>query len=454
MIRIPKIVCCFSLIVAALRAESYDLQEAVAKALDRYPAVTASAEQMAAAAAAIQLAKTSFLPRVDFSAQLNRATHNNVFGMLLPPAGVPGISGPVLGTNSLASVWGSAVGFQVSWEPFDFGLRRAGVGLAEASRKSAEAALIRTRFDVARAAADAFLTLVAAQQLAVSAEAGVQRAEVLQKTVAALVQAQLRPGADLSRARAEAAVAEAQLIQARQAVAVAKAALSQFVGSPPEGIATRHQRLLELPPPAAPAAIAEAHPLLAQREAVLQEAQASRRVLERAYYPKFAVTGTTYARGTGAMTDGRRLGGLSGVGPNIHNWGVGFSVVFPLLDWPGLKARREAADHQERAESARREQARQDLSSALARAQAELDSAWRMAQNTPVRLEAARDAERQAVARYKAGLGVLLEVAEAQRLVTQSEIDDSIAKLNVWRAMLGVAAAQGDLEHFLKQAGR
>ena len=34
------------------------------------------------------------------------------------------------------------------------------------------------------------------------------------------------------------------------------------------------------------------------------------------------------------------------------------------------------------------------------------------------------------------------------------EIDDALAKLAVWRAMLGVAVAAGDLEPFLRQAGR
>jgi hypothetical protein len=55
--------------------------------------------------------------------QVNRATHNNVFGMMLAPSIISPISGPVLRTNSLDTVWGSAVGVLVSWEPFDFGLR-------------------------------------------------------------------------------------------------------------------------------------------------------------------------------------------------------------------------------------------------------------------------------------------------------------------------------------------
>ena len=60
---------------------------------------------------------------------------NNVFGMLLPQPVIPSISGPVPGRNALTNVWGSAVGALVSWEPFDFGLRRANVGAAGAAPK-------------------------------------------------------------------------------------------------------------------------------------------------------------------------------------------------------------------------------------------------------------------------------------------------------------------------------
>ena len=438
-----------------LLAQSYTLRDAVSSALDHYPATKVSVEQMSAAASAINLAKTSYLPRLDLSAQANRATHNNVFGMLLPPAGVPGISGPVLGTTGLGSVWGSAVGLQVSWEPFDFGLRGANVGLAEAGRKRAETTVARTRFEVASAAADAFLTLVAAQQTAIVAEAGVRRSKVLNEIAEALAKAQLRPGVDVSRARAELAAAETQLIQAQQAIDIAKASLGRFVGGDPAQISTRQGPLLELPPPAeAQASPVPEHPLLAEQNAVILEKRASRTVLDKSYYPKFNLTGASYARGTGAMPDGTTLGGLSGLGPNIHNWGVAFCINFSLFDLPALKARKEIASHQERAETARFQQEQQDLSAALARARAAAEGARRIAGNTPIQLGAARDAERQATARYKAGLGTLIEVADAQRLVTQAEIDDSIARLNVWRAMLGVAAAAGDLEPFLKQASR
>ena len=91
----------------------------------------------------------------------------------------------------------------MTWEPFDFGLRRANVAAAEAARAQSAAALERTRYEVAVATADAYLTLAAAQETVQAAQAGVERAETVERTITALVNAELRPGADGSRAEAE-----------------------------------------------------------------------------------------------------------------------------------------------------------------------------------------------------------------------------------------------------------
>ncbi len=86
------------------------LTEAVEQSLKNYPSIRVSQEEMNAAGARIQLARTAYLPRVDALAQFNRATRNNTFGLLLPQSVVPSLSGPVIGSNNLGSVWGSAVG--------------------------------------------------------------------------------------------------------------------------------------------------------------------------------------------------------------------------------------------------------------------------------------------------------------------------------------------------------
>ena len=160
------------LLTAGSAEAQLTLTQAVADALKNYPSIQVSQEQINAAAAGIQLARTAYLPRVDGLAQANRATRNNVFGMLLPQSVIPSISGPVLGTNNLGTVWGSAIGTLVVWEPFDFGLRRANVAAATAARTQAQSTLRRTQFDVTGATLDAYLTLGAAQETVRAAQAG------------------------------------------------------------------------------------------------------------------------------------------------------------------------------------------------------------------------------------------------------------------------------------------
>ena len=91
---------------------------------------------------------------------------------MLPQGVIPSMSGPVLGTNNFGTAWGSAIGVLVTCEPFDFGLRQSTVDTATAARTQSEAALRRTQFDVSVAAADAYVTLVAAQETVRAAQAG------------------------------------------------------------------------------------------------------------------------------------------------------------------------------------------------------------------------------------------------------------------------------------------
>ena len=79
--------CLSILAFGILRGQTLTISQAVETALRNYPSVKVSQEEIAAAAAGIQLARTAYLPRIDGIAQVNRATRNNVFGMLLPQSG-------------------------------------------------------------------------------------------------------------------------------------------------------------------------------------------------------------------------------------------------------------------------------------------------------------------------------------------------------------------------------
>jgi len=85
-----------------------------------------------------------------------------------------------------------------------------------------------------------------------------------------------------------------------------------------------------------------------------------------------------------------------------------------------------------------------------------VDAARAVAQNTPVQLTAAQQSEAQARARYDAGLAGIVEVAEAQNLLAGAEYEDAAARVDVWRALLAKAVAQGNftsLVDLLRAAG-
>lgn len=169
-------------------SQSLTLEQAIEFALKNYPAIRAARAQSQSSEAGIELARTNYLPRADLIWQQNRATRNNVFGLLLPQSTLPSISGPDLGNRTLESAWGSAGGLLFSWEPFDFGLRKANVDLAKAQSQQAIANEALTKLEVSATAADAFLTLLAAEQTVRAADASVERADTLAKAVRVLVE--------------------------------------------------------------------------------------------------------------------------------------------------------------------------------------------------------------------------------------------------------------------------
>jgi outer membrane protein TolC len=311
----------------------------------------------------------------------------------------------------------------------------------------------RTEFDVSVATADAYLTLVAAQVTVRAAQAGVDRAQVLAQIVRAQANAQLRPGADASRADAEFAAARTQLIQAHQAQDVARAVLSQFTGVPPQQIAVSSPKLLQLPAEELVPSLNEAeNPIALEQNALVDQQKTELQILEKSYRPRFFAQGSAYSRGTGALTDGTRLGGVNGLAPDTQNYAVGLSVTFPVFDFASTHAREAQQSATIRAETARYRQITTDLTARWNAAVAALDGARKVAANTPVEITSAAAANQQANARYQAGLGTIVEVADAQRLLTQVEIDDALARLGVWRALLGVDAAVGNIQPFLRRA--
>jgi len=435
-------------------ASELTIVEVVQDAQHNYPTIHVSEQELNAAVANIRLARTSYMPRLDGIAQINRATRNNVFGTLLPQNVLPSMSGPVIGTNNAGSVWGSAAGLLVNWQPFDFGLRHARVESATASRDRANASVERTQLEVSSAAADAFLTLLAARQTQSSARVAVENWEILRRSIHALTAAELRPGADESRVKAEKAVANTQLALATEAVEMSEATLAKFLSKPGDTTKPLNTARLFGDVPIGIEDDGSFHPentpAVLEQQAVVSQSAAELRATDRSWVPQFNLEAAGYGRGTGAETDGQRLSGANGLAPTIGNYAVGLNVTFGFLDFASIHARETSQAATLRVEQSRETLVERQLQEQFAQALAAMRAMRTIAKNTPVQAEAARTTFAQATARYKAGLASIDEVAQAQRLVVQAEMDDSIARMNVWRAFLQLQSVRGDLQPFLQ----
>ena len=191
-------------------------------------------------------------------------------------------------------------------------------------------------------------------------------------------------------------------------------------------------------------AAATAHPLAQVHQAAVDAAKAQEEVLARTDRPRLYLQSSVFARGSGANPNGQLDGGMSGLGLDRANWAAGVQVVFPnLFDFTSLRARKAGAAASERAESALYDEALLTITSQQQAAAAMVLAARAVAANTPVQLAAAQQSESQARARYQAGLASIVEVADAQSLLAQAEFQDQIARVDVWRALLAEAMAQG-----------
>jgi outer membrane protein len=440
-------------ILLAQAPQTFTLDQAIRYAADHYPTVRAALEQVNVSTANVDVARAAYLPRLDSVWQSNRATVNNIFGPVLPQSVIPSLSGPVLPLATGGSVWGSAAGALLSWEPFDFGLRQASVAAAEAVVARARAGEALTQLDVQTAVASGFLNIAGAQRAVAALQADLDRRDVLSRAVHVLVDNELRPGAEASRSDAERAAAQTRLIQARQTVTLGEIALARTLGLAVGTVAIDATALANQEPADVIAAAPKTHPLAEIRQAAVDAARAQESVLSRTDLPRVYLQTSASARGSGANPDGQLDGGTAGLGLERANWAAGVQIVFPnAFDFAALRARKAAAAAATRSEAALFDEAVLTVTSQQQAAAAMVQAARAVAANMPIQLAAAQQSESQARARYQAGLTSIVEVADAQSLLAQTEVQDQLSRIDVWRALLAQSVAQGTLAPFLASA--
>jgi outer membrane protein len=429
------------------------LAEALAYARAHQPHILAALSRVSARAAEARVPGSQWLPTVGVGAQLYAMTANNTTGTYLQTTSldIPRIgatASPASAVRATLSPYAATfIGAGVSQELFDFG--RIG---AERAAADALVAVERHRADVSRldiefGVQEAFFAVMAAKAVVMASDEAYERARVHRDYAQRQVGSGLRSPIELTRAEADLARFDVGRVRARGGLAVAQSVLAASIGAPDPAIdvVDGAPRPVEMPSLAEAIERASARdPLLAEAIAELRAAEQKTQAVGAELRPDLSLTATISGRGGGApSTAGVTVDGNGWI-PEIPNWDVGVIVSWPLFDGT-IAARRDAAQASEQVRRDEVDAAREQIVATVRKTFIQVQ----VARSALVALEnaviAARANYEQADARFRAGIGNAVELADAEAVRTDAEIQLALGQFELarTRAAFGRAIAEG-----------
>jgi outer membrane protein TolC len=439
----------------------FTLRGAVEYAEQNYPHVLKGKSQIRAAKLNVTVQKLNeYLPDSLLQYQEILASHNKLTQVFFGSPVFPAISGPATNSTSMEPYFFTAGGASLDWAPLDFGLHKARIKLAKTFAEQAKTQYATTALDVGLTAANAYLDAVIALEQVKAAEQNVRSFEQFNDVVHAQVEASLKPGADESLSIAQLANARNDLIRARLSRDIAFANLADRIGIGGVQIDVDPTGIVEKWEPAniqRETPVFQDVPILQASNAMLLSAIAQKKVLDKEYYPVFHFLGGFNLRSSGlsaTVAGERQSANVSGVIPVIPNYQVAVIVNWNFLDIFRLHEEKKVQLEHIYQQQQDYNLVLQNLRTEDIESRARVQAALQLAENMPVQVQAAVVATQQAEARYKTGLGSVAQVAEANETLAQSRVQEAIAKAGVWRALLSVASAHGNLNPLLVESDR
>ncbi len=431
------------------------LRGSVDMALRNFPSIQQKFFKLRAAKANVLLAKYQYLPNLNFDIQEAGITGNRIASVVMNNVSgfdtVPVDSGPPSPNSKLKPLVNNLQGLNLNWLMVDYGLRKANDRFADADARTARADVSLTKLDVAFATADAFFRSAETKQIIQARQATLDRMETAQLRVKTLVAQGLRPGADAADVEFEVAKAKIALIKAQKDFRLSLVELAEKMG-----IASQDIDIISDPVVRRPQDLSiespldlSSHPLARLKQAEVDRWRAKQVVLDKAYRPHLWLNSSVWGRGSGDNVNPiKPVAG--GVLPQVFNYMVGASYSFPILEYFPLRAQKQMARSNELAARADFDTAMLLLEKKDAQSRIMLEQARKVANETPALVEAARVREINISKRYSVGLTNVVSLAMAEENLAQAEVENAVAQIEVWRSILALGYAQGDLNTFFK----
>jgi outer membrane protein TolC len=423
------------------------LGDALRFARDHQPEVRAALARIGAARADASVPRSQWLPQIGLTAQIFAATANNTTASYTSSSAVdvPRIGGSkfVASGGSFLPYASTFVGAGLGQEIFDFGRIAAQSAAADALVEIETHRANRGLLDIDLGVREAFYAVRAAHAVVEASEAAYTRAQAHRDLAKAGVDAGLRPPVDLTRAEADLARFDLGRVRARGGLAVSQSVLAAAIGAPDLTLDAADGA----PAPEDVPSLREALDLGMRRDPRIREAmarvsaqQARTKAISAEQRPDLSLSATFSGRAGGATSSSGETAPGAGFLPAVPNWDTGLVLSWPIYDGT-VRARAEASRRREDVARAEVDVARKDDVAAIEQAYVSFEVARSALLALQRTLDAAAANLAQADARFKSGLGTSVELADAEALRTQGEIDLAVGRFQVARARAALSRA-------------
>lgn len=426
------------------------MAEALVYAHAHQPAIRAALARVSRQMASAKIPTAQWLPGVAVTAQIFGMTANNTTATYVqaPSMDLPRIGATAATrTGNLSPHASTLVGAGLQQELFDFGRigaqRAVADDLVEVEKHVADS----QRLDIDFGVEEAFFSVFAAHAIVKAADDAYERSRIHRDFAKRGVDSGLRSPIELTRSEADLARFDVGRVRARGGLSVAQSGLAAAVGSPDPAVDV----VPDPPQPQDMPALSEAlnlargrDPRLAETIARLRAAEQETRAIGAELRPDLSLTVTLSGRAGGAPPSSGAAPAGNGWIPYVPNWDAGLVLSWPLFDGT-ISARRDAARAEEQVRreeiDAMREQQIADVRQGYIQVQV-AQSALAAQGNEVIAARANYD---QADARFRAGLGTAVELADAEAVRTDAEIQLALGQFEVARARaaFGRAIAEG-----------
>jgi outer membrane protein TolC len=412
------------------------------------PLLKSKALDVQAAQKGVNASKSTLVPSLDASYQVNYATYNNITGMAYPQYLVP-ISGPPSADNNYSGVYGSATSLLLNWQPVTFGQRQSQVDFAKAGVQHAQADASNEIFQHKVRVINAYLDVMTATELEKVYQENLVRTTANLSVAKTLVINGIKPGVDTALLKAEVSRAKVDLLNSRKYKEQTFITLSGLLASdslPPLIDSSYFKKL----PAGYTISDTARNPLLSLYHSTIDVSKARRKVLSRTVMPTLGVWGTAYARGSGIDHNGV-VKATDGLAFQRYNYGAGLQLSIPLLQFARIRSQVQQQDFQIRSSEEKLNEIALQIRKQNALADTTLSTALAVAQESPLFYESASFSYKALQSRYQSGLANFADLMQAQYALVKATADNKTAYMAVWKALLYKAAVNGDLKLFLNQ---